>query len=77
MSPVPSLPYALLWHERVVRSVANGTRQDARDLLALATRLPLRVEVQVRPLGEANEALADLKAGRVRGAAGLRIGAGG
>jgi propanol-preferring alcohol dehydrogenase len=75
MSPIPSLPYDLLWHERVVRSVANGTRQDARDLLALAYRIPLRVEVQEHPLDQVNEVLAALKAGRIRGAAVLRIGA--
>jgi propanol-preferring alcohol dehydrogenase len=74
MSPIPALSYDLLWHERVVRSVANGTRRDARDLLELATRIPLHVEAQERPFGEVNEVLADLKAGRVRGAAVLRIG---
>ncbi|XXF78622.1 zinc-dependent alcohol dehydrogenase family protein [Myxococcaceae bacterium GXIMD 01537] len=69
MSDIPSFPYALLWEERGVRSVANLTRQDALDFLALAPRVPVRTQVQVYPLSAANEALADLRAGRVRGAA--------
>jgi propanol-preferring alcohol dehydrogenase len=69
---VPELPYDLLWWERQVRSVANVTRQDARDLLDLAVRLPLRTRHEQRPLSEANEALADLAAGRVDGSVVLR-----
>ncbi len=72
MTPVPELPYRLLWHERTVRSVANSTRQDARALLALASRLRLRVEADVYPLAAANAVLGELKAGRVRAAAVLR-----
>jgi propanol-preferring alcohol dehydrogenase len=68
MSPIPELPYALLWEERSVRSVANATRGDAGDLLALAARVPLRIEVEELPLTQANAALARLKAGGVRGA---------
>jgi propanol-preferring alcohol dehydrogenase len=69
MSDVPSFPYALLWGERVVRSVANLTRRDGEEFLALAPRIPVRTEVERHPLARANEALAALRAGRVRGAA--------
>ncbi|MDP2315182.1 MAG: zinc-dependent alcohol dehydrogenase family protein [Pseudomonadota bacterium] len=69
MSDVPSFPYRLLWHERVVRSVANLTRRDGVEFLALAPQVPVRTTVQVYPLEAANEALADLRAGRVTGAA--------
>jgi propanol-preferring alcohol dehydrogenase len=69
MSDVPSFPYALLWGERTVRSVANLTRADGDALLALAPRVPVRTEVVPYPLARANEALADLRGGRVRGAA--------
>jgi len=69
MSDIPSFPYALLWGERTVRSVANLTRSDGDELLALAPTVPLRAEVVPYPLARANEALADLRAGRLRGAA--------
>ncbi len=69
MSDIPSFPYRLLWEERVVRSVANLTRQDAVDFLALAGRVPIRTEVTPYPLDRANEALADLREGRLQGAA--------
>jgi len=69
MSDVPSFPYDLLWGERVVRSVANLTRRDAEEFLALAPRVPVRTEVELFPLADANEALARLRAGAVRGAA--------
>ena len=72
MSDVPSFPYALLWGERAVRSVANLTRRDGEEFLALAARVPVRTEVQPYDLARANEALADLRAGRVTGAAVLR-----
>lgn len=68
MSDIPSFPYALLWGERSVRSVANLTRRDGEELLALAARTPLVTHAVRRPLTEANEALADLRAGRVQGA---------
>jgi propanol-preferring alcohol dehydrogenase len=73
MSDIPSFPYELLWGERVVRSVANLTRRDGDELLALAPQVPIRVEVEEHPLAEANEALARLRAGTVRGAAVLRV----
>jgi propanol-preferring alcohol dehydrogenase len=69
MSDIPSFPYALLWGERTVRSVANLTRRDGDELLALAPRVPLRTEIVRYPLARANDALADLRAGRMRGAA--------
>ena len=73
MSDIPSFPYQLLWEERVVRSVANLTRSDAEEFMALAPRIPVRTEVETYPLTEANEALARLRAGDVRGAAVLRV----
>jgi propanol-preferring alcohol dehydrogenase len=73
MSDIPSFPYELLWGERVVRSIANLTRQDGEELLALAPEVPVRTEVEVFPLERANEALDKLRAGRVRGAAVLSV----
>jgi propanol-preferring alcohol dehydrogenase len=69
MSEIPSFSYDLLWEERSVRSVANLTRQDGFEFLALAPEVPVRTEVVPFPLEEANEALAALRGGRVRGAA--------
>jgi propanol-preferring alcohol dehydrogenase len=69
MSDIPSFPYRLLWEERTIRSVANLTRDDAREFLALAEKIPLQVHVQIYPLAEANRALDDLRAGRLSGAA--------
>ncbi|QFU14838.1 zinc-dependent alcohol dehydrogenase family protein [Microvirga thermotolerans] len=69
MSDIPSFPYRLLWEERQVVSVANLTRRDARDFLALAPKAAIRTETVTYPLEAANEALADLRAGRLRGAA--------
>ena len=69
MSDIPSFPYRHLWEERVVRSVANLTRDDARDFLALAGKAPLKSSVHVYDLAEANEALSALREGRVQGAA--------
>ena len=69
MSDIPSFPYELLWEERVLRSVANLTRADGEEFLALAPRVPVRTEVETHPLAEANEALERLRTGRVRGAA--------
>jgi propanol-preferring alcohol dehydrogenase len=69
MSDIPSFPYALLWEERVVRSVANLTRQDATEFLALAGRTRIKTHIVEYPLAEANRALADLRAGRIQGAA--------
>ena len=69
MSDIPSFPYRLLWGERVVRSVANLTRADARDFLELAGTIPLRTHTQRYELSKANDALDDLRHGRVSGAA--------
>jgi alcohol dehydrogenase, propanol-preferring len=69
MSDVPAFPYALLWQERVVRSVANLTRADGEAFLGRAGRVPLRVDTTPYPLEDANVALAALRAGRVQGAA--------
>src|SRR5437870_4713877 len=71
MSDIPSFPYRLLWEERVVRSVANLTRQDAEEFLGLAGRVRLRAHVVPHPLAAANEVLASLRAGEIIGAAAL------
>jgi alcohol dehydrogenase, propanol-preferring len=71
MSDIPSFPYELLWGERVLRSVANLTRRDGEEFLALAPRVPVRTEVERFPLERANEALDRLRAGAIRGAAAL------
>ena len=73
MSAIPSFPYELLWGERVLRSVANLTRQDGDEFFALAGRVRIRTQVTRYALEAANEALADLRAGRVRGAAVLTV----
>ncbi len=69
MSDIPAMPYDLLWGERVVRSVANLTRQDAVEFLALAPRVPIRPHVTTFPLGDANAAIEVLRAGNLVGAA--------
>ena len=69
MSDIPSFPYEILWGERVVRSVANLTRRDGEEFLALAPLVPVTTEVTVYPLEEANKALSDLRNGVLRGAA--------
>jgi propanol-preferring alcohol dehydrogenase len=68
MSDIPSFPYELLWGERVLRSVANLTRRDGEEFLALAPQVPVRTQVETFPLEQANEALAKLRRGDVRGA---------
>ena len=73
MSPIPPLDYSLLYHERVIRSVANNTRQDGQDFLRLAAEIPIRTEIEVFPLGDANRALNALKNDAIRGAAVLRV----
>jgi propanol-preferring alcohol dehydrogenase len=73
MSDVPSFPYAQLWGERSLGSVANLTRRDGEEFTALAPQVPVRTEVEVYPLEEANQALDDLRAGRFRGAAVLSV----
>jgi propanol-preferring alcohol dehydrogenase len=72
MSDIPSFPYELLWHERVVRSVANLTRRDGDEFLALAPQVPVHTEVEVFPLEQANAALDRLRRGEIRGAAVLQ-----
>lgn len=74
MSDIPSFPYELLWRERKLASVANLTRRDGEELLALAPRVPVKTTVETFPLAAANEALARLRAGRLRGAAVLVTG---
>ena len=69
MSDIPSFPYRLLWEERSVSSVANLTRQDGREFLALAAQAGVRTTTKLYPLDRANEALADLRGGRLEGAA--------
>jgi alcohol dehydrogenase, propanol-preferring len=69
MSDIPSFPYDILWQERTLRSVANLTRADAREMLALAPRVPVRTRVSAYPLRHAGQALDDLRAGRFTGAA--------
>ena len=73
MSDIPSFPYDLLWEERSIRSVANLTRQDGAEFLALAPQVPVRTEVQVFALQDANVALDLLRRGKLRGAAVLRL----
>ncbi len=67
MSDIPSFPYQDLWEERTIRSVANLTRQDAREFLELAPRVPIRTEVEVHPLSDVNGALDRLRSGAVSG----------
>ena len=73
MSDIPSFPYSLLWGERTVRSVANLTRRDAEEFLALAPAVPVRTNVVGYPLEAAGDALEDLRAGRFQGAAVVRV----
>jgi alcohol dehydrogenase, propanol-preferring len=73
MSEIPAFEYEALWHERTLRSVANLTRRDGLELIALAPEIPVRTEVTVYPLADANHALDDLREGRLTGAAVLRI----
>jgi propanol-preferring alcohol dehydrogenase len=69
MSDIPSFPYSILWEERSICSVANLTRRDGEEFMALAPKVPVRTEVETFPLEEANEALARLRNGKIRGAA--------
>ncbi len=73
MSPIPQFEYELLWHERQLRSVANLTRDDGHEFLALAPEVPVQTRITTYPLEQANEALDDLRHGRFRGAAVLTI----
>jgi alcohol dehydrogenase, propanol-preferring len=69
MTDIPSFPYDDLWHERTIRSVANLTREDGHEFLSLAPKVPIRTTVATYPLGRTEEALNDLRAGRVEGTA--------
>jgi alcohol dehydrogenase, propanol-preferring len=69
MSDIPSFPYEILWEERQIVSVANLTRADAREFLALAPKVGIKTEVTRYPLANANQALSDLREGRLQGAA--------
>jgi propanol-preferring alcohol dehydrogenase len=73
MSPIPSFDYDLLYQERVIRSVANNTREDGRDFLRIAAQIPIRTRVQLFPLREANRALNALKNDAIPGAAVLQV----
>jgi alcohol dehydrogenase, propanol-preferring len=73
MSDIPSFPYEQLWGERVLGSVANLTRQDGEEFMALAPQIPVRTEVELFPLEAANDALASIHSGSLRGAAVLQV----
>jgi propanol-preferring alcohol dehydrogenase len=73
MSDIPSFAYELLWGERVLRSVANLTRRDGAEFLALAPQVPIRTHVEAFPLAAANQALESLRSGKIQGAAVLAI----
>jgi propanol-preferring alcohol dehydrogenase len=73
MTDIPSFPYHLLWEERSIRSVANLTRQDGEEFLQIAPQVPVRTEVTPYPLEDANQALDDLRSGKLDGAAVLTI----
>lgn len=76
MSEIPAFPYSILWEERTIRSVANLTRKDGEDFMVLADRVPIRTSVTAYPMSDANRALADLRDGRLTGAAVLTTAAG-
>jgi propanol-preferring alcohol dehydrogenase len=73
MSDIPSFPYRILWHERTVTSIANLTRRDGEEFFPVAAEVPVRTEVQPYPLARANDALDDLRAGTLTGAAVLDV----
>jgi alcohol dehydrogenase, propanol-preferring len=73
MSPTPPLEYSLLYHERVIRSVANNTRQDGEDFLRIAAEIPIRTQIETYPLRDANRALNSLKNDAIRGSAVLEV----
>ena len=72
-TPIPQIDYNLLYHERTIRSVANSTRKDVEELLQVAAEIPIRTEVEVFPLRDANRVLQMMKASKIRGAAALQI----
>ncbi len=73
MSDIPQFPYDILWEEREIKSVANLTRRDAEELLGIAPKVPVKTEITLYPLEKANEALNDLRSGRMHGAAVISI----
>ena len=73
MTDIPAFPYELLWEERVLRSVANLTRRDGEEFLALAPQVPVRTVVEVFALEQANDALESMRSGRLRGSAVLDV----
>jgi len=73
MADIPPIPYELLWGERIIRSVANLTRQDAHDFLSVIEKIPIQTTTKLYQLEQANEALNDLRAGKFEGAAVLSI----
>lgn len=73
MSDIPSFPYEILWGERTICSVANLTRKDGEEFLALAPAIPVKTDIHIYPLEQVNEALDDLRQGRFTGAAVITI----
>jgi propanol-preferring alcohol dehydrogenase len=73
MSPIPELAYDLIYQERALRSVTNLTRQDAEEFLALAGEIPIKADVELYPLPEANDVLRRMKESQIQGAAALQI----
>ncbi len=73
MSDIPAFPYEILWEERQIRSVANLTRRDGEEFLKLAPKVPVKTSVTLYGLEQANDALADLREGRLQGAAVLTM----
>jgi propanol-preferring alcohol dehydrogenase len=72
MSDIPQFPYELLWGEREICSVANLTRKDAEAFMTIAPKVPVRAQIELFPLAEANEALNRLRTGKLHGAAVLQ-----
>jgi propanol-preferring alcohol dehydrogenase len=72
-SPIPEMPYHLLWHERTIRTVANATRRDAEEFLPLAAQIPVTTETYLFPLADANRVLRMLKRSEIKGAAVLDV----
>ena len=74
MTPIPEFEYALIYGERTLRSVANATRRDAEELLALAAEIPIHTDVEQYPLSAANQVLLRMKRSQIKGAAVLQVG---
>ncbi len=71
MTPIPEIDYSLLYQERKIVSVANSTRQDVKDLIELAAKIPIKTEIQIFPLKEVNRVLQLLKRSEIKGGAGV------